>query len=171
MVFTPQGWSHCLIPWGGSSSSNFFFFFWYIINNLLHKKDIVFTMVNTLYLKRIQITQKEIWTERRKSKMEECCVKPQILTHWNKVPTSIGFKRSVDLTISKVWLLHSCQINHIRQARTIFQIFEECFPSQFLHPKIRGTLLSLTSPTGSQTSKKFHSTKHKHTYNGVEDDP
>ena len=78
----------------------------------------------TLYLKRIQVTQEEIWTKGRKSEMEVHYVKPQILTHWNKVPTSIGFKRSTDLTISsKVWLLYSHQINHIKQAGTIFQIF------------------------------------------------
>ena len=77
----------------------------------------MFTMVNTLNLKQIQVPQEEIQTERRNSEMEIHCVKPQILPHGNKVPTSIGFKRSTDLTISsKVGLLHSCQINHIRKA-------------------------------------------------------
>ena len=51
--------------------------------------------------------------------MEIHCLKPQILLHLNKVPTSIGFKRSIDLTISsKVRLLHSHQINHIKSAGT-----------------------------------------------------
>ena len=58
-------------------------------------------MVNTMNLKRIQVPQEEIWTERRNSEMEIQCVKPQILPDWNKVPTSIGFKRSTDLSIFK----------------------------------------------------------------------
>ena len=75
------------------------------------------TMMNTLNLKRIQVTQEETQIEERNLEMEIHCVKPQILPHGNKVPTSIGFKRSTDLTISsKVGLLHSYQINHIRKA-------------------------------------------------------
>ena len=57
-------------------------------------------MVNTQNLKRIQVPQEEIRIERRNSEMEIHCVKPQILPHLKKVPTSIGFKRSIDLTIS-----------------------------------------------------------------------
>ena len=60
----------------------------------------MFTMVNTQNLKRIQVPQEEIRIERRNSGMEIHCVKPQILPHLKKVPTSIGFKRSIDLTIS-----------------------------------------------------------------------
>ena len=75
------------------------------------------TMMNTLNLKRIQVIQEETQIEGRNLEMEIHCVKLQILPHRNKVPTSIGFKRSTDLTISsKVGLLHSCQINHIRKA-------------------------------------------------------
>ena len=68
-------------------------------------------MVNIQNLKQIQVPQEEIQIDRRQSKMDIHCVKPQILPHWNKVPTSIGFKRSIDLTISsKVRLLRSRQI-------------------------------------------------------------
>ena len=38
-------------------------------------------MVNTQNLKRIQVPQEEIRIERRNSKMEIHCVKPQILPH------------------------------------------------------------------------------------------
>ena len=60
----------------------------------------MFTMVNTLNLKRIKVTQEEIRIERGNSEIEIHYVKPKILPHSNKVPTSIGFKRSTDLTIS-----------------------------------------------------------------------
>ena len=60
----------------------------------------MFTMVNTQNLKQIQVPQEEIQIERRNSKMEIHCVKPQILPHLNKVPASIGFKRSIDLSKS-----------------------------------------------------------------------
>ena len=128
----------------------------------------MFTMLNTQTLKRIQVPQEEIRIEGRNSEMEIHCVKPQILLHLNKVPTSIGFKRSIDLTISsKVRLLRSRQINLIKQARTIFQILEECFPSQFHQPKRReATVLGITH----WIPKKLHSTRHKQIYNGVEDD-
>ena len=70
--------------------------------------------------------------------MEIHCVKPQILDYWNKVPISKDFKTSANLTVSSiVWVFCSYQINHIRQAGTIFQILEKCFPSQFHHPKRR----------------------------------
>ena len=98
----------------------------------------MFTMVNTQNLKQIQVPQEEIQIERRNSKMEIHCVKPQILPHLNKVPTSIGLKSSIDLAkSSKVRLLHSCQINHIKQAGTIFQMLEECFFGHFHQPKRR----------------------------------
>ena len=85
----------------------------------------MFTMVNTQNLKQIQVPQEEIRIERRNSEMEIHCVKPQILPQLNKVPTRIGFKRSIDLTISsKVRLLRSRQINHIKQAGTkLIQIY------------------------------------------------
>ena len=88
----------------------------------------MFTMVNTQNLKRIQVPQEEIRIERRNSEMEIHCVKPQILPQLNKVPTRIGFKRSIDLTISsKVRLLRSRQINHNKQAGTkLIQIYIYC---------------------------------------------
>ena len=65
----------------------------------------MFMMVNTQNLKRIQVTQEEIQIERRNSEMEIHGVK-SILPHWNKVPTNISLKRSIDITISsKVQLL------------------------------------------------------------------
>ena len=74
---------------------------------------------------------------RRKLEMEIHCVKPQILDHWNKVPISRLQNICKSQVSSIVRVFHSCQTNHIRQAGTIFQILEKCFPSQFLHPKRR----------------------------------
>lgn len=60
-------------------------------------------------------------------------VKPQIRDPSNKVPTGKDFTRSNGLSISsKICLLCSYQINHMRHADTIFQIFENCFPNRFL---------------------------------------
>ena len=122
----------------------------------------MFTTVNTQNLKQIQVPQEEIQIERRNLEMEIRCVKPQILLHLNKVPTSIGFKRSIDLTISsKVRLLRSRQIKHIKKAGTIFQILEECFPGQFHQPKRREvTVFSITHyfrhhPLDSKYQKNF----------------
>ena len=106
----------------------------------------MFTTVNTQNLKQIQVPWEEIQIERRNLEMEIRCVKPQILLHLNKVPTSIGFKRSMDLTVSsKLRLLRSHQINHIIPAGTIFQILDKCFLGQFHQPKRREvTVLGIT---------------------------
>ena len=51
-------------------------------------------------MKQIQTNQREELTEIKKSDIEIQCVKPQILDHSNKVPTSKAFKRSTGLSIS-----------------------------------------------------------------------
>lgn len=57
--------------------------------------------------------------------MEIHSVKPHIRDHSYKVPTNRDFNRSKGLSVSsKVWLLHSCHINYIKEAGTIFQIFK-----------------------------------------------
>ena len=113
-------------------------------------------MMNTLYLRKLQIYQEENLTDCRKSKIEIHCEKLQIWDHPSKVPTSRDFKRSKGLSVpSKVQVLHSHQINHIRQDGTIFQIFEKCFPNQFLHAKRReATVFGITHwiPNNIKTS-------------------
>ena len=74
--------------------------------------------------------------------MEIHCLNPQVRDHPNKVLASIDLKRSTSLSISsKIWVLRFHQINHIRQAGTIFQTFEELFPKTFLHAKKRETIV------------------------------
>ena len=89
-------------------------------------------------------------------------VKPQVRDPSNKVPTSKNFTRSNGLSISsKIRLLCSYKINHMRHANTIFQIFENCFPNQFLKANNR-EVQSWASPTESQTTKNLHSIEHAH---------
>ena len=148
----------------------FFFLVGQVIKDLFHKKDIMFMIVNTQTLKQIQVPQEEIRIERGNSEMEIQLVKPQILAHVNKVPTSIGFKRSMDLTVSsKVRLLRSRQINHSYQLAPYSKYQINASPANSTSQK-EGKLLSSASPIGFQISKNIHSTKHRQTYNGVEDD-
>lgn len=101
--------------------------------------------------------------------MEIHCLKPQIQDHSNKVPTSRDFKRSKGVLVSsKVCVLHSCHINHIIHAGTIFQLLENCFPNQLLHAKRReSTVFGITHQIPKETLEELHSTKHKQTYNGA----
>ena len=74
-------------------------------------------------------------TNYRKSKMETHCIKLKIQANWKNYQ-KLEILRDLKVSLSsRVWILHSCQINHIRQAGTIFQIVERCFPNQFLHAK------------------------------------
>ena len=61
LIQTSVSFWHCPIP-------SFFYFFFIGNRVLLSKKYIVFTMMNTLYLK--QLHQKEVLTDSRKSEME-----------------------------------------------------------------------------------------------------
>ena len=111
------------------------------------KKYFMFTMMNTKYLKQLHANQKEILVECWKSRMEGHCIRPQIWDHSNKVPISKDFKWSRGLTISSnVQVLCSCQIKHVRQVSAKFQIFEECFPNQFLHANRKDATVSSITP-------------------------
>ena len=61
---------------------------------------IMFTMMNRLYLKKIQTNQRETETDCKKSNTEIHCLKPKIRDHPNNVPTSKDFKRSTELSTS-----------------------------------------------------------------------
>ena len=90
---------------------NFFFF---LIDNksFIDERNNVFTIINTLPLKQIQSNHKERLIE--------------IWDHSNKVLASKVFNLSIGLsTSSKVRALRSFHTNHIRQAGTKFQTFEE----------------------------------------------
>ena len=111
------------------------------------KKYFMFTMMNTKYLKQLHANQKEILVECWKSRMDVHCIRPQIWDHSNKVPISKDFKWSRGLTISSnVQVLCSCQIKHVRQVSAKFQIFEECFPNQFLHANRKDATVSSITP-------------------------
>ena len=78
----------------------------------------MFTMMNRV----LETNQIETKTDFMKSKTEIHCTKPQIRDHPSKVPTSKDFKKSANFsTSSKMRILRSFQINHIKQAGTIFQ--------------------------------------------------
>ena len=69
--------------------SSFFFFFSFLIGNksfINRKSTNVFTIVNSLHLRRIQTNQREELIELKKSDVVIQCVKPQIRDHSNKVP-------------------------------------------------------------------------------------
>ena len=99
-------------------------------------------------------------------------VKPQIRDPSNKVPTSKDFTRSIGLSISsKIRILCSYQINHMRHADTIFQIFENCFPNQFLEANSReAKVLGITHwiPNNKKTSLHKACTQ---SYSGAKDGP
>ena len=98
----------------------------------------MFTIVNPQHWKRIQTNQREELTKIKKSDMEIQFLKPQIQDHSNKVLASKDFKRSTGLSISSnAHELRCHKNNHIIQAETTFQTFEENFPNQFLHAKRR----------------------------------
>ena len=98
----------------------------------MKKLNIMFTMVNTLSKKQIQQNQELKWTECKNLEIEIQFVQPQIRAHWNKVLRRRDFKRSKGLSLSSnMWVLHSCQTNHIKHAGTIFQMVDRCFPNQF----------------------------------------
>ena len=73
--------------------------------------------------------------------------------------------------------LRSCQTNHIEQAGTIFQMFEQCFPNQFLPKKEKKekekkkSSLTLALPIESQTLQKLHTIRHERTYSEEEGGP
>lgn len=117
-------------------------------------------MMNTKYLKQLHANQKEILVKCWKSRMEVHCIRPQIWDHSNKVPISKYFKWSRGLTISSnVRVLRSFQINHIRQVSIKFQIFEECFPNQFLHANRKdATVSSITHWIPYIRKTSFHNT-------------
>ena len=93
--------------------------------------------------------------EERKSKnsgMDSLEVKPHAWHQSNKV---LQIKLRVDPPVSsissKIWLLCSLQITHITQCGTKFQIFEEYFPNQFLHPANKSiTFLGKTQATPNE---------------------
>ena len=100
----------------------------FLIDNksFIDEKNNVFTIINTLPVKQIQSNHKERLIEIRKSDKELQCVNPQIRDHSNKVLASKVFNLSIGLsTSSKVRALRSFHTNHIRQAGTKFQTFEE----------------------------------------------
>ena len=81
-------------------------------DNFIEKMNIVFMMMNTLDMKKIQKAQELKLTDCQKAEIEIHCVKPQIQAHRNKAPKRRCFKRSKDLSLfSKIRLLRSCQTN------------------------------------------------------------
>ena len=98
-------------------------------------------------------------------------VHPQTRAQRNRVRKRRHFRCSNVLALSsKMRALHSYQTNHIKQARTIFQMVGRCFPNQFL-PLKKKSWLTLASPTGSQTLQKLHTIRHERTYNEEEGGP
>ena len=96
----------------------------------------MFTMVNTINKKQIQYNQELKKIETKNSDKEIQFVHPQIRVHWNRAPKMRDFRWSNVLSLSsKMRALRSCQTNHIKHAKTIFQTVERCFPNQFLHIK------------------------------------
>lgn len=76
---------------------------------------------------------KENLRETWNGKIEEQFVKPQIYDQSKRVWASKVFNWSKELDMSsKVHLLYSFQIRHIKQASTMFQLSESCLPNQFL---------------------------------------
>ena len=65
--------------------------------SFIDEKNNVFTIINTLPLKKIQSNHKERLTEIRKSDKELQCVNPQIRDHSNKVLASKVFKLNEEL--------------------------------------------------------------------------
>ena len=85
-------------------------------------------------MKQIQEDQELKEIETRKSATAVQFVHPKIQAQRNKVRKSKHFKCSKFLALSsKMQALHSCQTNHIKHAKTMFQTIERCFPNQFLH--------------------------------------
>ena len=109
-------------------------------------------------LKKIQTNQKERLTEWRNSNKEWQCVNPQIRDHSNKVLSSKDFTQSTSLSVSsKVRVLRSFQINHIRHARTIFHTFEVRLHNQFHHAERRETtFFGITHWTPNKRRTSLH---------------
>ena len=93
-------------------------------------------MVNIVNKKQIQYNQELKEIETMKSDKEIQFVHPQVRAQWNRVPKRRDFRWSNVLSLSsKMRALHSCQTNHIKHARTIFQMVEKCFSNQSLQIK------------------------------------
>ena len=109
-------------------------------------------------LKKIQTNQKERPTEWRNSNKEWQCVNPQIRDHSNQVLSSKDFTQSTSLSVSsKVRVLRSFQINHIRHARTIFHTFEVRLHNQFHHAERRETtFFGITHWTPNKRRTSLH---------------
>ena len=132
----------------------------------------MFTMVNTLNLKQIQVPQEEIQTERRNSEMEIHCVKPQEF-YTTKIRSQL-VQASKDQLISQYLQKYDyytpTKLTTSNKLEPYSKYQRNDSPANSTSQK-EGRLLSSASPTGSQISKKLHPTGHKQTYNGVEDDP
>ena len=115
------------LSWSVSVLYIYIYIFFLIDNkSFIDEKNNVFTIINTLPLKQIQSNHKERLIEIRKSDKELQCINPQIRDHSNKVLVSKVFNLSIGLsTSSKFLTLRSFHTNHIRQAGTRFQTFEE----------------------------------------------
>ena len=115
----------------------------------------MFTMMNTLYLKRMHTNQKEMLIDWRKSQIEIQCVKPQIQDQTNKILTSKDFTRSKGLSISsKILVLHSCQINYIRHVGTISKCLKIFSPTNSSKQRVE-RLQSLHHPLNPKQQKNF----------------
>ena len=107
-------------------------------------------------MKQIHEDQELKEIETKKSATAVQFIHPQIQAQRNRVWKSKHFRCSKVLALSsKMRALHSCQTNHIKHARTMFQMIKRCFPNQFLQIKKKDfTNLGITHciPNTAKTS-------------------
>ena len=122
-----------------------YLYIYFLIGNryFIEKMNIIFMMMNTLDMKKLQKAQELPLRANRlqKAKIEIHCVRPEY------EPTEIkyqneDFLKDLDLSLSsKIQLLCSYQTSHSRQTSIIFQIVDRCFPNQFFQAKRRDNCL------------------------------